>query len=106
MKNLDVTQNFKKTISVGNSCPTILLRFSYLVELFLRREQRIGAIPKQNLLRAFSRKVSDALLREHAHVDLEAEKGEDGEREHGEDDDVLQVLHRLDHSAHDRFQAC
>ena len=50
--------------------------------------------------------VLDALLGEDAHVDLEADEGEHSESEAGEDDDVAQVLHRLDHRAHDRLEAC
>ena len=49
--------------------------------------------------------VADALLREHAHVQLEAEQGEHRQGEHREDDHVLQILHRFDHGADDGLQA-
>lgn len=47
----------------------------------------------------------DALLRQDAHVDLQAQQGEDGQREQRQDDDVTQILHRLDHSSHDGLQS-
>ena len=40
----------------------------------------------------------DALVGQHAHVDLEAEQGEHRESEDGEDDHIPQVLHGLNHS--------
>lgn len=43
-------------------------------------------------------------MSEDAHVDLQAEKGKDGEREERKDDDITQILHRLDHSSHDGLQ--
>ena len=36
---------------------------------------------------------------------LEADEGEHSESEASEDDDVAQVLHRLDHCANDRLEA-
>ena len=36
---------------------------------------------------------------------LEADEGEHSESEASEDDDVAQVLHRLDHRANDRLEA-
>ena len=44
---------------------------------------------------------ADAFLSEDAHVDLQAEQGKHGEREEREDDDITQILHRLDHSSDD-----
>ena len=40
------------------------------------------------------------------HLHLEAGECEHGESEAGEDDDVAQILHRLDHRAHNRLEAC
>lgn len=48
---------------------------------------------------------ADAFLRQHAHVDLQAQQGENGQWEQRQDDDVAQVLHRFDHSSHDSLQA-
>ena len=62
------------------------------------------AVGVEHCVRLLLGEVPDALLREHAHVDLESEQREHGEREHRQDDHVLQVLDRLDHGAHDRLQ--
>ena len=66
----------------------------------------IAVVAVEDALRLLGGKVLDALLGEDAHVDLEADEGEHSESEAGEDDDVAQVLHRLDHRAHDRLEAC
>ena len=50
-------------------------------------------------------KVSDADLAEHAHVDLQAEQGEDGQDEGGEDYHIAQVLHRVDDGTDDSLEA-
>ena len=39
-------------------------------------------------------------LGENAHVDLEAEEGENGEHENRQDDDVTKVLHGIHDGAH------
>ena len=46
---------------------------------------------------------ADAFLSENAHVDLQAEKGKHGEREERQNDDITQILDRLNHSADDSF---
>ena len=71
----------------------------------------VAAVPSiasavEDALGLLGGEVLDALLGEDAHVDLEADEGEHSESEAGEDDDVAQVLHRLDHRAHDRLEAC
>lgn len=49
--------------------------------------------------------VANALLRKHAHVDLQPEEGEHTQGEHSQNDDVAQIFHRLDHGTDDRFEA-
>ena len=49
---------------------------------------------------------ADAFLRQDAHVDLQAEQRKDRQREERQDDDVTQILDRLDDGTHDRLQAC
>jgi len=47
---------------------------------------------------------ADALLPQVPHEELEADKGEDGQRKHRQDHHVHHLLHRLDESAHDGLQ--
>lgn len=56
--------------------------------------------------RAVQRELLDALLREHAHVDLQAHQREHREGEHGEDYHIAQILHGFDDGTDDGLQAC
>lgn len=48
--------------------------------------------------------VHDADLGEDAHVDLKPEQGKDGQEEQGENDDITQVLDRVDDSTDDGLE--
>ena len=54
---------------------------------------------------AVFRKCADAFLRQNTHVDLQPQQGENGQSEQRQNDDIQQILHRLDHSSHDGLQS-
>lgn len=70
---------------------------------FVRAEPEpvvIGEVPPGAVLR----EVPDTLLRQHAHVDLQAHQRKHSQRKHRQDYHVAQILHRLYHSADDGLQ--
>ena len=69
-------------------------------------KRRLRPVGAEELIPPVDGEVPDTLLRQHAHVDLKAQEGEDWEGEDGEDDDVAEVLYRLDDRSNDRLQAC
>ena len=62
----------------------------------------VAEVPQQRVVGGG--RPADALLPEVPHEELEADQGEDGQREHRQDHDVHHLLHRLDQSAHDGLQ--
>ncbi len=50
------------------------------------------------------RELLDALLRQHAHVDLQSEQREYRQREHRKYDHITKVFHRFDHGANNGLQ--
>ena len=60
--------------------------------------------PQGQLFRVL-RIVSDTLLWQHAHVDLEPEESEDCEREHSENDHISEILDRVHDSTDDGLQS-